>query len=36
MSTILENKAKEMDKKRMDELKNFDVWKEWKNNPENK
>jgi hypothetical protein len=28
--------AKQMDKKRMDELKDFDVWKEWKNKPENK
>jgi hypothetical protein len=28
--------AKEMDKKRMDELKDFETWKEWKNKPENK
>jgi hypothetical protein len=28
--------AKEMDKRRMDKLKDFDTWKEWKNNPENK
>jgi hypothetical protein len=32
----LKNKAEKMDKKRMDELKDFDTWKEWKNNPENK
>jgi hypothetical protein len=32
----IRKQAKEMDKKRMDELKDFDTWKEWKNNPENK
>jgi len=33
---VIIKQAKQMDKKRMDELKDFDVWKEWKNKPENK
>jgi hypothetical protein len=28
--------AKEMDRLRMETLKDFDTWKEWKNKPENK
>jgi|DEB19_MinimDraft_3_1074340.scaffolds.fasta_scaffold888470_1 hypothetical protein len=27
----LKNKAEKMDKKRMETLKDFDTWKEWKN-----
>jgi hypothetical protein len=30
------DQALEMEKERLESLKNFDVWKEWKNNPENK
>jgi hypothetical protein len=32
-NNILE-KAKEMEKKQIEDLKDFDVWKEWKNNSE--
>ncbi len=29
-------RAKEMEKERLESLKDFDTWKEWKNKPENK